>query len=91
MTTAGRFGRRAEAAQTNFRYFDGGDIGISLDETTSTEDVEKIVEVFSAVQGLERTTHDTADFAAVAFPLAVRRTSHSWDIPSSTVITQSCR
>ena len=37
----------AEAGRVNFRYFDNGDIGISLDETTSAVDVAEILEVFA--------------------------------------------
>ena len=72
---SGKIREAAEAAEINFRYFDGGDIGISLDETTSAEDVGKILAVFATARGLKRTTHSTADLPAVAFPHSVRRTS----------------
>src|SRR6476659_5323007 len=38
----------AEAARVNFRYFTDRAIGISLDETTSIDDVVEIVKVFTA-------------------------------------------
>ena len=41
----------AEAVRINFRYFSDGAIGISLDETTSIDDVEEIVKVFTAARG----------------------------------------
>ncbi len=41
----------AEREKLNFRYLSGGAIGISLDETTELEDVEKIVGVFSELEG----------------------------------------
>jgi glycine dehydrogenase len=41
----------AEAAAINFRYFHDGAIGISVDETTSTDDVVEIVNVFTAARG----------------------------------------
>ena len=37
----------AEGAQMNFRYFDDGTVGISVDETTTVEKIEKIVAVFA--------------------------------------------
>ena len=41
----------AEAAAINFRHFGDGAIGISLDETTSIDDVSEIVSAFSAARG----------------------------------------
>src|SRR6185295_7521471 len=41
----------AEAARVNFRYFTYRAIGISLDETTSIDDVVEIVKVFTAARG----------------------------------------
>jgi glycine dehydrogenase len=38
----------AEAAHMNFRYFQDGNIGISLDETTHISDVEDILAVFAS-------------------------------------------
>jgi glycine dehydrogenase len=40
--------QKAEAAGINFRYFADNHIGIALDETTTVQDVEKILSVFSA-------------------------------------------
>ncbi|WP_066628132.1 aminomethyl-transferring glycine dehydrogenase [Labilibacter marinus] len=33
--------------EMNFRYFDNGDVGISIDETTNLEDINWIIEVFA--------------------------------------------
>ncbi len=33
--------------EMNFRYFENGDVGISIDETTNLDDVNQIVEVFA--------------------------------------------
>ena len=33
--------------EMNFRYFDNGDVGLSIDETTNLEDINWIVEVFA--------------------------------------------
>jgi glycine dehydrogenase len=41
----------AVEARTNFRYFADGHIGISLDETTSLEDVQSIVDIFARALG----------------------------------------
>jgi glycine cleavage system P protein (glycine dehydrogenase) len=41
----------AEAAAINFRYFHDGAIGISVDETTSTDDVVEIVNAFTTARG----------------------------------------
>lgn len=38
----------AEKREINFRYFDDNHVGISLDETTTAEDVKTILEIFGA-------------------------------------------
>jgi glycine dehydrogenase len=43
--------KNAESAMMNFRYFENGDIGISLDETTNTADVSNILNCFSETGG----------------------------------------
>ncbi|MCG8699027.1 MAG: aminomethyl-transferring glycine dehydrogenase, partial [Bacteroidales bacterium] len=35
----------------NLRYFENGDIGISVDETTSVKDANDLIEIFAAAQG----------------------------------------
>ena len=62
----------AEAARINFRYFGDGEVGISLDETTTAEDVDAIVAVFA---GGRATTGATASTAPSELPDAVRRTT----------------
>jgi glycine dehydrogenase len=39
----------AEKYHTNFRYFEDGTVGISLDETTSVEDANTIIRIFEAL------------------------------------------
>ena len=39
--------QKADAAEINFKYFNDNHIGISLDETTTLQDVENIISVFS--------------------------------------------
>ena len=65
----------ATAAGIDFRY-DGEAIGISLDETTTVEDVQEIVKVFARVQGREGTAiiRRDAPFRLKA-PSALQRTS----------------
>lgn len=41
----------AEKRQLNFRSFADGDVGISIDETTSPEDCKTILEIFAAAEG----------------------------------------
>ena len=49
---AKRINESALAAEINFRYFEDGSIGISLDETTSIKDVWDIVEIFAGANGI---------------------------------------
>lgn len=39
--------QKADAAEINFKYFQDNHVGISLDETTTIQDVEKIISIFS--------------------------------------------
>jgi glycine dehydrogenase len=41
----------AEANEINFRYFKNGNIGISINEKTSVEDVESILNIFGKIAG----------------------------------------
>jgi glycine dehydrogenase len=68
----------ADAATINFRYFPDGAIGISLDETTSIEDVIEIANVFAAARGggpaiVPRVDPDAS--VTVKAPPSLRRTS----------------
>ena len=40
--------KAAESNNINFRYFDNGDVGISLDETTSQGDLNDIISIFNS-------------------------------------------
>ncbi len=62
----------AEAAQINLRYLPDGAIGISLDETTTADDVAAIASVFAKVVG--RGTSIAGDVSSPV-PPALRRTS----------------
>ncbi len=68
--------KAAEAAQINFRYTADG-IGISLDETTTADDVRAIVGVFASVKGNEGSAaaiREDASFRLKA-PSSLQRTS----------------
>lgn len=63
----------ANAANINFRYFNDTQVGISLDETTSMEDVNAILNLFAiAFEGV-LTTASIQD--ATMIPAALQRTS----------------
>ncbi len=40
--------------EMNFRYFNNGDVGLSIDETTNLEDINWIIEVFAKAAGQEQ-------------------------------------
>ena len=47
--------QNAESSGYNFRYFNDGNIGISIDETTTPEDVGSILGIFQDTLSLEKT------------------------------------
>ena len=67
----------AEARRINFRYRPDGDIGIALDETTTSADVEAIVEVFARARGVAAGSDPGPDgpLSAPDWPEALRRTT----------------
>ena len=46
--------QKADAAEMNFKYFHDNHIGISLDETTTLQDVENIISVFSGTSSVKK-------------------------------------
>ncbi len=67
----------AENNEVNFRYFEGGDIGISVDETTNVSDIERVLNIFAEATG---ETNDTdvnalANSVEIDFPESLNRTS----------------
>ena len=64
----------AEAAGVNFRYA-GSEIGISLDETTTIEDVSAIVAVFAGAAGRPGTAMFRRGEFELKAPAVLRRTS----------------
>ena len=67
----------AEARRINFRYHPDGDIGIALDETTTSADVEAIVEVFARATGVAAGADQGPDgpLPAPDWPATLRRTT----------------
>lgn len=49
--TASRIRTAAEAKEINFRYFENGNIGIAVDETTTVSDLEDVLNVFAEAKG----------------------------------------
>ncbi|MGB3076851.1 MAG: aminomethyl-transferring glycine dehydrogenase [Chitinophagales bacterium] len=68
--------RRAEKAGINFRYFDTGEIGISLDETVGTKEVDAIVSVFSKAAGKEQPMEITEELNLRTNPDLVRESAY---------------
>ncbi|MEO6213759.1 MAG: aminomethyl-transferring glycine dehydrogenase [Vicinamibacterales bacterium] len=66
--------KRAETAGINFRYADT-EIGISLDETTTIEDVTSIVSAFAAAAGKSGTPVFRRGAFELKAPAVLRRTS----------------
>jgi len=62
---------KAEQAGINFRYFGADTIGIALDETTTIQDVNDILQLFDAGQ----VTAKTITAKAAAIPASLTRTS----------------
>ena len=64
----------AEKHQLNFRYFDHTHIGISIDETTTPEDVSEILDVLIKAEGKKATT-TFSNGQEINWPLSLIRTS----------------
>ena len=65
----------AEHHEMNFNYFEDGAIGISLDETTTPADVNKIVRVFAEVTGHIIKEDKAIEPASYKFADELKRTS----------------
>ena len=76
--TASKISELAKSAKMNFRYFDNGNIGISLSEITSFEDVKEIVDIFAKVKGEKFSLEDLkkiADNVSENIPVSLKRKS----------------
>ncbi len=67
----------AEAQEINFRYYKDGTVGISLDETNSIQDLNKILQVFATATGKKLISVDVkaVAFESAAIPDLLKRTS----------------
>ncbi len=73
-----RVRQAAEDAAVNFRYFGDGAIGISVDETTTIDDVVEIVRVFNTARGRASAAvlhFDSTASVALKAPSTLQRTS----------------
>ena len=66
---------RADEQGLNLRRHDDDSLGISLDETTETEDVQRLMEVFVGHSRLPFTVQELAQTADTAFPANLARTT----------------
>ncbi|MEO7767785.1 MAG: aminomethyl-transferring glycine dehydrogenase, partial [Ferruginibacter sp.] len=67
--------KNAEKHEMNFNYFNDGTVGISLDETTTSTDVNQIVRVFEELMGKTITTGKAAESRSFTIPEKFKRTS----------------
>ncbi len=67
--------REAVKSRVNFRYFDDGHVGISLDETTSLNDLKTIFGIFSAVETGGKPGALTDDAETISWPESLVRKS----------------
>jgi glycine dehydrogenase len=67
----------AENAQVNFRYFDTNHIGISFNETDSTDDVAAILAILAKAKATTSAfeTEKEAQNISLALPISLRRTT----------------
>ncbi len=66
----------AEAAEINLRFIDEQHVGISVDETTMPEDIQRIVSVFARAAGRGfKGVNASVESNGVAFPAPFNRTS----------------
>lgn len=52
--------KRAKQLKINLRYFDDGDVGVSLDEATQLQDLDDLLQVFGSPN--TAVSHDSRDF-----------------------------
>lgn len=51
--------------EVNFRYFETGEIGISIDETTDYDDVDVLLDIFATAAGNQASFTDNEDFTTI--------------------------
>jgi glycine dehydrogenase len=70
VTDAAEVKRRAEGQRINLRYFENGDIGLSLDEATTASELSSLVTILCGIEGAP-----LPEAQPVAIPSALKRTS----------------
>ncbi|MEE8142136.1 MAG: aminomethyl-transferring glycine dehydrogenase, partial [Planctomycetota bacterium] len=65
--------QRARQQRINLRVVDAGTLGVSLDETTTRDDVEQLWRVFSGQEGVPFSVAELADEVHERIPEALRR------------------
>lgn len=65
--------REAAKREVNFRYFNDNHVGISLDETSTTEDVKTILEIYAASAG--KSSPVVQPNQTISWPASLKRTS----------------
>ncbi len=66
----------AEQKRINFRYFEDGPVGVSMDETTTVNDVQQLVNIFSDTLGKgSLDVREIADGISFEVPASLKRTS----------------
>lgn len=65
--------KEAEKREVNFRYFNSNHVGISIDETTSLEDINLILEIFAIGAGKKSSPVDST--SSLTWPSSLIRTS----------------
>ncbi|HTJ48568.1 MAG TPA: aminomethyl-transferring glycine dehydrogenase [Cyclobacteriaceae bacterium] len=66
--------REAEKRELNFRYLSDNHVAISTDETTSVDDINKIVEVFAAAEN-KKAIAASSNGQSITWPASLVRTS----------------
>ncbi len=66
--------REATNREVNFKYFDNNHVGISIDETTSSEDVKTILEIFATAE-TKKVTSTSSNGKELNWPASLIRTS----------------
>jgi glycine dehydrogenase len=74
ITDSAKLKQAAEAREMNFRYFEDGTVGISVDETTMLNDVYEIANVFATAIGKKHQQHQ-ASTSMHKFPDGLQRKS----------------
>jgi len=68
--------KAAIAATINFRYFENGDIGISMDETTTITDINEVIAVFAQACGKQISSIDSTSLATSLSANSLRNTTY---------------